>query len=330
MLISIIIRTLNEESYLADLLDGIRSQELDDGWSAETVLVDSGSTDRTLEIAEYAGCRITQIDKSEFSFGRSLNVGCEFSDGEILVFVSGHCVPCNERWLANLVRPLIDNQCSYSYGCQRGYGPTKFSESQVFLKYYPAFSMMPQSGFFANNANAALPRHLWQRYPFDESLTGLEDMHLGKKLVSEGHQIGYVAESGVYHVHDETWQQVHNRYEREGAALTEIMPESGLSLLDFFECTARSIYRDSIAAIKQGRFRDNALDILAFRTLQYWGSYRGTRFARMVATMRRKTYFHPDKHFERQGTPNHERHRADTDESTQQQGPRKELSPNRG
>ena len=329
MLISIIIRTLNEETYLGDLLDGIRKQELDAGVSVETVLVDSGSTDRTLEIAERAGCRITHIEKSEFSFGRSLNVGCDFAEGDILVFVSGHCVPCDARWLANLIRPLTEGACSYSYGCKRGYGPTKFSETQVFLKYYPAFSMVPQSSFYANNANAAIPRDLWQQYRFDEALTGLEDMHLAKRMVSAGHQIGYVADAGVYHIHDESWRQVRNRFEREGAALTEIMPESGLSLVDFVDCTVRSICRDFIAATRQGALRSNALDICMFRTLQYWGSYRGTRFARMVASMRRKTYFHPDKHFERQGTPNNESHRADPDEGAQQSGTREEFSANR-
>jgi glycosyltransferase involved in cell wall biosynthesis len=325
MLISIIIRTLNEETYLADLLKGIDTQALPENWSVETVIVDSGSTDRTLEIAAAHNCRITHISKDQFSFGGSLNIGCAFSTGEVLVFVSGHCVPVDGQWLQRLVEPLKSGICSYTYGRQFGSGPTRFSESRVFLKYYSTTSLLPQTGFFANNANAALPRTIWEQYRFDETLTGLEDMHLAKRLVNAGHKIGYVAEAGVYHIHDESWEHVLNRFEREGAALTEIMPESGLSFLDFIECTTRSIVKDSYAALKQKVFLANFTDICIFRTLQYWGSYRGTRFARMVAAMRRKTYFHPDKHFEKQGAPTHEGHRTPTHESPQQQGPRQEL-----
>lgn len=325
MLISIVIRTLNEEEHLPDLLAAIGRQELPSELSVETVVIDSGSTDDTLQIAEQFGARITHIAKEDFSFGRSLNRGCAFAGGEVLVFISGHCIPVDEHWLNRLVAPLNQGICSYSYGRQHGYGPTKFSEGRVFLKYYSTANLLPQAGFFANNANAALLRSVWEAYPFDEVLTGLEDMHLAKRLVSNGLKIGYVADAGVYHIHDETWGQVLNRYEREAAALAEIMPESGLSFLDFIECTLRSVLKDSYAALRQRVFLKNAVDIVLFRTLQYWGSFRGTRYARMVARMRRKTYFHPDKHFEKQGSPTDEGDRAIANEGTQQPGSREKF-----
>lgn len=299
MIISIVIRTLNEEAYLADLLGAIETQEYSQQWQLEVVVVDSGSTDATLDIAHRFGCRVTHISKEEFSFGRSLNRGCDFAHGSILVFVSGHCVPVGSNWLTALVKPLEEGACSYSYGRQIGGGPTKFSEGRVFLKYFPPTSMLPQEGFFANNANAAIRRSEWQAERFDESLTGLEDMHLAKRIVEGGGEIGYVAEAAVHHIHDETWAQVRNRYEREGAALLEIMPEAGLSFFDFLECTARSIAKDSYAALRQGVLLRELPEIVMFRTLQFWGSYRGTSYARMVASMRRKAYFHPDRQFEK-------------------------------
>jgi hypothetical protein len=133
----------------------------------------------------------------------------------------------------------------------------------------------------------------------------------------------------VYHVHDETWKQVLNRFEREGAALAEIMPETGLSLLDFFECTVRSIAKDCYAATRQQSLFQNLSSIVMFRTLQYWGSYRGTRFARSLATLRRKAYFHPDRHLERTSGNNHENNRVAADEGAQQQSPEQEF-PNPG
>lgn len=85
-LISFVIRTLNEAEHLEDLLQSIRAQEAKD-LSSEIILVDSGSTDGTLSIAERHGCVIHHIEREEFSFGRSLNLGCAAASGVVLVFI---------------------------------------------------------------------------------------------------------------------------------------------------------------------------------------------------------------------------------------------------
>ncbi len=111
MLASIVIRTLDEGRYLEDLLVMIaRQQTL--GMQVETVLIDSGSTDNTLEIASRHGVQVTHIQKSEFSFGRSLNRGSAFTKGDILVYISGHCVPVGTNWLQTLCEPLIDGNAA--------------------------------------------------------------------------------------------------------------------------------------------------------------------------------------------------------------------------
>ena len=179
VLISIIIRTYNEERYLQELLDAIKAQEIPYS-ETEIIIVDSGSTDRTLPIAEAYNCRITHISKKDFTFGRSLNHGCDMANGEILAFISGHCIPVNNVWLCRLIKPLIEGNVVFTYGRQIGRDTSKFSEYRVFEKYYPPLSQIPQDGYFCNNANAALLRKEWQRYRFDEELTGLEDMHLAK------------------------------------------------------------------------------------------------------------------------------------------------------
>jgi len=234
MLVSVIIRTYNEERYLKRLLDGIRAQK-SDAFEIEIVIVDSGSTDSTLKIAEQNQCRITHIKKSDFSFGRSLNVGCDFGQGDYLVFVSGHCIPADDHWLELLVIPLVKNSCSYSYGRQLGHESTKYSECRLFDKHFPDYSKIPQKGFFCNNANAAISRKAWEKFRFDEELSGLEDMDLAKKIVACGGVIGYVADAPVYHIHNESWQQVKTRYEREAYALKSIMPEIHFNIADFIK-----------------------------------------------------------------------------------------------
>jgi len=158
MKISVVIRTFNEEKHLRALLAGIAAQELD-GHELETVLVDSGSTDATLAIAREFAVRVVLIRKADFSFGRSLNVGCAAATGEALVFVSGHCIPASPRWIADLVAPLGRGGIVYTYGGQRGDESSHFSEREIFGKYFPkSASRLPQDGFYCNNANAALLR----------------------------------------------------------------------------------------------------------------------------------------------------------------------------
>lgn len=291
-LVSVVIRTLNEEKHLPELLNSIRRQSSDE-FEAEIVIVDSGSTDKTLEIADTYGARVTFIKKENFSFGRSLNIGCEFADGKYLVFISGHCIPTDDSWLHNLVLPLKTGLCCYTYGRQEARDTTKFSEKQLFSKYFPGSSSIPQEGFFCNNANAALVRSEWEKNNFDEQLTGCEDMELAKRLCSEGKDIGYVAEASVFHIHDETWRQVRTRYEREAVALQKIMPEVHLTKFDVCKFFMVGLAKDMRAALSQRVLISNVGPIILFRWAQYYGAYVGNHSAREVSREVKSRYFYP-------------------------------------
>lgn len=289
---SIIIRTYNEARHLPDLLRGVQSQ-VAPGMENEIIVVDSGSTDGTLDIAKRFHCRIEHIRKEDFSFGRSLNIGCAAASGDALVMISGHCIPANDGWLARIVEPLADGRVALVYGCQRGNHDSRFSECRIFEKYFPGVSQIPQEGFFCNNANLALLRSVWQQNPFDEDLTGLEDMRLAKQLVSKGMAIGYVAEAAVYHLHEETWTHIKNRFEREAMAMQHIMPEVHLSLADFLRYAFSSILLDFGAALQSRQFLKFAPEIVMYRIAQYWGSYRGNHYHRKLSRERKERYFYP-------------------------------------
>lgn len=290
---SIVIRTYNEAKWLPEVLKAVSEQNLE-GLEAETVIVDSGSTDDTLKIAEQYGCRIVHIKKSNFSFGRSLNVGCEAARGRNLVFISGHCIPDHQDWLRNLIKPLDDAVCAYTYGRQYGReGITKFSEEMLFQKYFPATSAIPQEGFFCNNANAAMKNSVWETYPFDEEVTGLEDMVLAKQIVENGMLVGYVADAPVIHLHEESWSKVKTRYEREAIALQGIMPEVHVNFGDFIRYTFAGVFHDWGEALNQKRFGKFAGQIVMFRTMQYWGTHQGNNDHRRLSRERKERYFYP-------------------------------------
>jgi rhamnosyltransferase len=292
MLISIVIRTLNEARYLGDLLRAVSQQQLQ-GFSVQTVLVDSGSTDNTVEIALRHGCKITRIRKEDFSFGRSLNVGCQAADGEILVFISGHCVPVDEHWLQLLCQPIRDGVAHYTYGRQVGGPESRYSECRIFEKYYPQQSALPQAGYFTNNANSAVARAVWAQHGFDEELTGLEDMHLAKRMLQASGLVGYVAEAAVYHYHHETWAQVRRRFEREAMALQTIKPEVQLGLLDVLRYLPTSIAHDLRCAAQERRARSLWKEITLYRYHQYVGSWRGHHTHRKLSAAEKEAYFYP-------------------------------------
>jgi rhamnosyltransferase len=288
---SIVIRTLNEADWLPQVFEELKRQA--GRYSHEVVLVDSGSTDGTVEIARSYGARVVFIKKEDFSFGRSLNVGCDAALGKVLVFVSGHCIPVGEHWLDNLIAPLIEGTCSYSYGRQVGHARTKFSEQQLFEKFYPGTSSISRTNFFCNNANSALLRSVWETNQFDEALTGLEDMELGKRLVSVGHSIGYVADAPVIHIHEETWRRVRIRYEREAIALQHIMPEVHVSMLDATRWFVSGVIHDCGVALRDGKLVRNLREIVLFRAMQYLGTYEGNVHHRKISRVRREEYFYP-------------------------------------
>ncbi|MEO6172659.1 MAG: glycosyltransferase [Arenimonas sp.] len=293
MLASIVIRTLNEAKHLEDLLKAIAQQDTKCvQW--EVIIVDSGSTDGTLDIAARYPSRVLHITRQQFSFGRSLNMGCEAAQGDALVMISGHCVPTNPLWLENLCKPIMDGTAEYTYGGQLGGEESYYSEKRIFAKYFPEQSSVPQDGFYCNNANSAVAKSTWEKYRFDEEITGLEDMHLAKRLVADGGKLAYVAPASVFHYHQETWAQVRRRFEREAIALQYIMPQVHIRRRDMLRYVVTSIIKDWNKARQHGVFLSKFFEIIRYRTNQYVGSYKGNHDHRKLSHGQKEEYFYPN------------------------------------
>jgi glycosyltransferase involved in cell wall biosynthesis len=292
MLVSIVIRTLNEGKYLGKLLKQI-SKQRKDNFNIEVVIVDSGSTDDTLKIANSYNSRVTFIDKQNFTFGRSLNIGSAYANGEILVYVSGHCIPTDENWIIKLIDPIRKKTSGYTYGGQLGVDLTKYSEKQIFKKYFPNERKDPQEGFFCNNANSAIKESVWRKLKFDETLTGLEDMELAKRYTHLNGKISYISDASVFHIHDESYSQIKRRFEREALALRHIMPEVNVGLIDVLKYIFSSIFLDFKEALYEKVFLREILSIVKYRSSQYLGTYIGNRIQRKISKKKKDSYFYP-------------------------------------
>jgi glycosyltransferase involved in cell wall biosynthesis len=288
---SIVVRSYNEERHIGRLCEELARQEID--FEYELLVVDSGSDDNTRVIAAEHDARIIRIDPERFTFGYALNRGIAESRGEILVFISAHCYPATTRWLQELVAPFQDAQVALVYGRQRGDASTKFSEHQVFAKWFPETSDFRQQLPFCNNANAAIRKSVWQQMPYDETLTGLEDIAWAKRAIAAGHLVAYNAEAEIVHVHNEAWKQVFRRYRREAMAFTKIFPDERFSVMEFVTLVLLNVAVDYRAASRARMLLRNLLAVPAFRLCQFWGTYLGYREPRSVTPELRKRFYYP-------------------------------------
>jgi glycosyltransferase involved in cell wall biosynthesis len=286
---SIVIRAYNEEKYIGRLLEGIQQQTIKD---VEILLVDSGSTDGTVSISESFGARVVRIPSSEFTFGRSLNLGIQEATGELIVIASAHVYPVYPDWLESLLRPFEDKNVALTYGKQRGPDSAKFSEQQIYQHWYPDISQWHQATAFCNNANAAIRKNLWQLNPYDETLTGLEDLAWGKWAKEQGYAIAYMAEAEIIHVHNETPKGIFNRYRREAMAFKKIYPEAHFSYYDFVRLTTMNILSDLWHAAREEVLWKNMTSILQFRYMQFHGTRMGHRETSLLTPQLRETFYY--------------------------------------
>lgn len=288
---SLVIRCYNEEQHIGRLLSGIMQQTLTD---REIIIVDSGSTDATVSIASRYPVKIVSIRPEDFSFGRALNLGCRAATGDIIVIASAHVYPLYKDWLENLLYPFQRPEVALVYGRQRGNEITKYSEHQVFAKWFPETPDPSQIHPFCNNANAAIRRQVWEKLPYDETLTGLEDLDWAKRAQRLGYQIAYQPEAEIVHVHEEPFSQIYNRYRREAIALKHILPQEHFHLWDFIRLFLANTISDYYHAWCDRLLWENLTEICQFRLMQFWGTYQGFRQHGKISSKLKQTFYYPN------------------------------------
>ncbi len=270
---SIVIRTFNEERYLPHLLEAIREQDYTD---YEVVVVDSGSYDLTCEIAEQHDVRLIHIDSRDFTFGYSLNTGIDSSKGRLIAIVSAHTKPRDSSWLSSLIEPLRDDQVAMVYGRQLGGTGSKFADVQDFERTFGAErKILKPPHFFANNANSAIRKDLWNKHRFDETLPGLEDIEWAKHWMGKAYLVIYQPDAALYHIHNETWGQVCRRYYREALAAKRIgVKGPGHIPIEIGREWAR-LFGDLVLARREGHLRKMSREIFQYRYYKTLGTVRG-------------------------------------------------------
>jgi rhamnosyltransferase len=263
---SISILTKNEERNVGCCLEAIYSQKGIGPF--EVLLVDSGSTDATLEIARRFPIRIEQIPAESFHYARTRNFAASLGSGRILIILSGDAVPASDTWLRSMLSNFEDSGVAAVYGRQIPKPGSAMERHDTFDAVYGDQKIVkdPAHGngmgyrfYHFSDVNAAIRRSVWEKTPFPEYLKTFEDLGIAKNILDAGWKIVYEPEAAVFHSHDYTVIQLLKRYFDIGYTLKrlEIWDASGTRssmLRDFHK-----LVRRQFAEIKDNKKRSRVL-----------------------------------------------------------------------
>lgn len=235
---TVVIPTLNGETYLAEVLDAIGRQRFDGG--IETLVIDSGSTDGTLEIVRARpGVRLHEIPKADFGHGRTRNLGARMAQGRLVAFLTQDAIPASDTWLRELTRPLEDPKVAGVVGRQipragcfpllkyeiqgafRALGPDEGVTTTERADDEPSGAALDRLAFYSDVNSATRRDFLVDDIPYRD-LPYSEDMAFGRDIIRAGHRRAYAPEGAVIHSNDLTRREYGKRIFDETTALRRI------------------------------------------------------------------------------------------------------------
>jgi rhamnosyltransferase len=226
---SILIPTKNGADDLGACLEAIYSQKGVKPF--EVIVVDSGSSDATLEIARRYPVRLEQIPSEAFHHARTRNYLASLAKGDFLVFLSQDAIPAVETWLGAMVSNFSDPSVAAVYGRQRPKPDATFERQDVLDALYGDEKIVKDPSnraglsyrhYHFSSANSAIRRDVWRTTRFPEELRVFEDMGIAKRILDGGWKIVYDPGASVYHSHEHTTTGLFKRYFDIGYTLRKL------------------------------------------------------------------------------------------------------------
>jgi rhamnosyltransferase len=234
-LISVVIPVKNGGADLIRCLNAIAGQRVDE--EVEVVVVDSGSQDGSPTHAQRLGARVHSIPAHEFHHGRTRNLGAELARGDTLVFTSQDAYAASDTWLARLTTPFRDDDTIAGvYGRQLPHEDARPPE-RYFLDFLygpdrrlqrlePEGELTFEVTLFSN-VNSALPRTVWEAYPFADDIVMSEDQEWSRRVLLASRAIAYEPEAAVFHSHTYSVAGALRRFFDSGASAERSYVDDG-------------------------------------------------------------------------------------------------------
>ena len=144
------------------------------------------------------------INVTDFYPGKAINEGIRASSGKFIAIISGHCIPKNDSWLKHLIEPLANDRSGLLagvYGRQEPLSSSSPLDKRDLTVVFGLDERIQKKDSFFHNANSALSRDMWKKFPFDENTTNIEDRLWGDTVIKNGYHIFYTPHAIVYHYH---------------------------------------------------------------------------------------------------------------------------------
>ena len=200
--VGVVIRALNESELIGTCLDALRRQ--DGPFDLDVLVVDSGSTDSTLEIARSRGARVLELPPTAFDYSKALNAGIDEVRGELVVVLSAHAVPIGDDWLDRMTRPFEDPRVAGVASRQVPWPDAPWHEVQRLREQFgeTGHTSVDDHAVVFSNAASVIRRAAWCDQSF--VLPAAEDADWAEKVAVRGWTIVYEAGAAVSHSHRES------------------------------------------------------------------------------------------------------------------------------
>jgi glycosyltransferase involved in cell wall biosynthesis len=222
--VSVVIPVKNGERYLRELLAALVAESVE-----EILVIDSGSSDRSVEIARDAGADVMEISPQSFGHGGTRNLGAERTNGELICFLTQDATPV-QGWL-NAYREAIElaPDVGAAYGPHLARPDTSPMIARELEDFFATFSpdgrpALQRQGdpSFLSNVNACYARACWEEIRFRD-VPYAEDQGFGIDMLVAGWCKVYHPAAAVLHAHDFGWGEFMRRYFDEYRGLRETM-----------------------------------------------------------------------------------------------------------
>ena len=178
------------------------------GLGVETIVIDSGSNDRTAALAEAAGARVVSMPAHEFTFGRALNLGASEARGDLLVALSADAFVTDQGWLCRLAAHFGDDRVACASGDSWSHDALPLR--RIVRQDANLARRSPRWGY--SNAAGAFRAELWRARPFREDLPGCEDQEWALHWLERGYVC--VIDPALVVEHDHTHDPLPRIYRR--------------------------------------------------------------------------------------------------------------------